>query len=91
MNLSVSPAQLAEVKIEIIENAIKNKKFLTLNNGMFFKTFSQLEASQKLSTGDRIWLGRMLRESNNNKPTNNPFGLAIFQEPKQYKLVRKFK
>jgi hypothetical protein len=89
MNLQVSRAQLAEIKLEILSKAIGNDSFFKLENGMFFKTFTQLEVSCKLSTGDRIWIGRMLRLANDNKPTENIDNIAIFQEPHQFKKVRR--
>lgn len=89
--LKVSREQLDLIKLEILTNALLNNKFHEIKEEMFFKTFSQLEASQKLSVGDRIWLGRQLRYYNNGKPVKNIDGIAIFQKPNQFKKIRKFK
>ncbi|NCN86746.1 hypothetical protein GW932_02845 [archaeon] len=92
MNLLVSNEQLTELKLEIVSKAVVNGKFNELKNGMFFKTFTQLEASNKLSVGDRIWIGRMLKLANDGKPVKTIPGIAIFHEKnKSKKLIKKFK
>lgn len=81
--------ELAEIKLEIITKAVESGKMSELNSSGFFKTYDQIERSNKLSVGSRIWLGRMLKLVFE-KSAPNPGNIAIFQEPKQFKKIRQF-
>lgn len=80
---------LLDAKIEIITQAVESGKLSELNKKGFFKTMEQIEKQRNLSTGSRIWIGRMLKLVFE-KSAPNPGGIAIFQEPNQFKKIRKF-
>lgn len=77
-----------DVKLDIVSKALVENKLDVLQKKNFFKTVSQIERANRISTHNRIWLGRMLKLVYNGTAPNHG-KLAIFRNPKEYKRVRK--
>lgn len=82
-------SEIQDVKLEIVSKAVETNNLDSLKQCGFFKNISQIERSRKLTTSDRIWIGRMLKMVFGSSAPN-PNKVAIFQEPKQYKRIRKW-
>lgn len=81
---------LEAIKLDLVAEAVFTNNMEVLKSAKFFKNYERIIKSRKLSTGDRIWFGRRLKEVYTDKSAPNPGNIAIFQKPDEFKDIRKW-